>query len=376
MAATQQDAADDTVLRISNVSKFFGGFNAVDSVDLSVKRNELVTLLGPSGCGKTTTLRMIAGFEFPTQGEIFINDIDVTYLPPNKREIGIVFQSYSLFPHLKVSDNIAYGLKRRGVPKSERDERVKEVLALVDLEQFGNRLPSELSGGQQQRVALARAIVIRPKILLLDEPLSALDAKLREKMRFELRHLQRQIGMTTVMVTHDQEEALSMSDHIVVMNKGRIEQEGPPVKIYQQPKTAFVANFIGESNLLEGQFGSETDGLVSFKASCGLEMSVHATPATRGGQRALVSLRPENLRLTPIDAGRPATPTNSLRGRVVGVNYLGARTIYEINTMTRDLLVAAQNDTSSLTEDDGAIQEGEEVYVSWNAAASQVLEAR
>lgn len=374
MDTTHHTLAQDTVLRITNVSKIFGVFKAVENVNLSVKRNQFVTLLGPSGCGKTTTLRMIAGFEYPTEGEICINDTDVTYLAPNKREIGIVFQSYSLFPHLKVSENVAYGLKRRGVPKAEREDRVREVLSLVDLESFAHRLPSELSGGQQQRVALARAIVIRPKILLLDEPLSALDAKLREKMRFELRHLQRQIGMTTVMVTHDQEEALSMSDHIVVMNQGRVEQEGSPADIYRRPKTSFVANFIGETNLLEGKFGAEANGIATFKASCGLEVKVASSETASPGKDALVSLRPESLRITPFESGRPAS-SNALRGTVIGVNYLGARTVYEIKTATRYLLCSVQNDDTGLADAENAIGEDQDVYVSWNASAPQVLEA-
>lgn len=365
------------VLELSGVAKTFGGFSAVKGIDLQVEENHLVTLLGPSGCGKTTTLRMIAGFEYPTSGQILINGHDVTYTPPNKREIGIVFQSYSLFPHLRVSDNVAYGLRRRGVSKQERIERVREALELVDLAQFHDRLPSELSGGQQQRVALARAIVIRPKILLLDEPLSALDAKLREKMRFEIRRLQRQIGMTTVLVTHDQEEALSMSDRIVVMNKGDVEQEGSPVSIYQNPKTPFVANFIGETNILEGEVLGQAanDDSVRFRSNCGLEFSIRNPGRLVAGERALVSLRPESLLISAPAAHRPGT-SNVIRGKVLGVNYLGARTVFEIKTQTRDLLVSVQNDASQPMQAHKAFTEGEEIAVSWAPAACQVVEAR
>jgi putative spermidine/putrescine transport system ATP-binding protein len=365
-----------TVLQLSGVQKYFGGVPAVENVDLTVGKNQLVTLLGPSGCGKTTTLRMIAGFEFPTSGQIIIDGKDVTYLAPNKREIGIVFQSYSLFPHLRVSDNVAYGLKRRGVEKEERMQRVREALELVDLGQYGDRLPSELSGGQQQRVALARAIVIRPKILLLDEPLSALDAKLRQRMRFEIRHLQRQIGMTTVLVTHDQEEALSMSDHIVVMNKGNVEQEGTPSSIYQKPRTSFVASFIGETNLFHGHIHkpAHAEGFMLFKADCGFEACIRTPERLEIGRRVLLSLRPETLSISAPEALRPDAP-NVLRGTILGVNYLGARTVFEIKTATRELLVSVQNDAGSASEVHNTFTEGQEINLSWTPDSCQIVEA-
>ena len=367
---------NNTVLQLSGIQKYFGTVPAVENVDLSVGQNQLVTLLGPSGCGKTTTLRMIAGFEYPTSGQIIIDGKDVTYLAPNKREIGIVFQSYSLFPHLRVSDNVAYGLKRRGVEKEERVQRVREALELVDLGKFGDRLPSELSGGQQQRVALARAIVIRPKILLLDEPLSALDAKLRQRMRFEIRHLQRQIGMTTVLVTHDQEEALSMSDHIVVMNKGNVEQEGTPTSIYQKPRTSFVASFIGETNLFQGQIHTPApaEGFMLFKADCGFEARIRSTDRLEPGRRVLLSLRPETLSISAPEAPRPNAP-NVLRGTILGVNYLGARTVFEIKTATRELLVSVQNDAGSASEVHNTFTEGQEINLSWTPDSCQIVEA-
>ncbi|KAA9384096.1 ABC transporter ATP-binding protein [Neorhizobium galegae] len=364
-----------TVLKLASVQKSFGSFVAVENVDLDVGENQLVTLLGPSGCGKTTTLRMIAGFEFPTAGQIIIDGKDVTATPPNKREIGIVFQSYSLFPHMRVADNVAYGLKRRGVPKEERYERVKTALELVDLAAFKDRLPSELSGGQQQRVALARAIVIRPKILLLDEPLSALDAKLRQRMRSEIRHLQKQIGMTTILVTHDQEEALSMSDHIVVMNKGRIEQEGSPVNIYKEPKTSFVASFIGETNLFEGEIVEpKGDDLPRFRADCGFETSIAPTQERRSGRKTLLSLRPETLLISSKTS--PSTLSNTVDGTILGVSYLGARTVFEVKTQTRQMLVSVQNDDGSRNVASDTFVEGQSINLSWAPEACQLVEAR
>lgn len=379
-ALTQANSEDrksgNVVLRLSGLEKSFGSIKAVENVELAVQHNELVTLLGPSGCGKTTTLRMVAGFEFPTSGQIAIDGKDVTFDPPNKREIGIVFQSYSLFPHLSIADNVAYGLKRRGVPKLERNQRMREALELVDLGQFGNRFPSELSGGQQQRVALARAIVIRPKILLLDEPLSALDAKLRERMRSEIRRLQRQIGMTTVMVTHDQEEALAMSDRIVVMNKGKVEQIGSPAEIYQNPKTPFVASFIGETNLFEGHIVSSDEGpqLAHFQASCGFEASINNRETFKRNERVLISLRPESLLLSEQENFAEGA-RNVIRGVIRGINYLGARTMYEIATPSRELIVSVQNDIRATNAPSGRFSEGQTVAVSWTPEACQVVEA-
>lgn len=371
----QPKPAPKTVLKLSGVQKSFGSFVAVENVDLDVGENQLVTLLGPSGCGKTTSLRMIAGFEFPSAGQIIIDGKDVTATPPNKREIGIVFQSYSLFPHMRVADNVAYGLKRRGVPKEERYERVRKALELVDLAAFKDRLPSELSGGQQQRVALARAIVIRPKILLLDEPLSALDAKLRHRMRSEIRHLQRQIGMTTILVTHDQEEALSMSDHIVVMNKGRVEQEGPPVSIYKQPKTSFVASFIGETNLFEGEIVTSKDNdLPRFRADCGFETSIAQPGECHAGRKTLLSLRPETVVIS--SKSSPSTLSNTIDGTILGVSYLGARTVFEVKTTTRQMLVSVQNDEGLSKDALDTFVEGQNINLSWSPESCQLVEAR
>src|SRR5438094_6417913 len=238
-----------TFLTLTGIQKQFGTTYAVHDFNLSAEKGEFVSFLGPSGCGKTTTLRMIAGFEQPTAGTILVNDIDITHQPPNQRNVGMVFQSYALFPNMTVAGNIGFGLRVRKRPKAQIDKRVKELLALIHLEDRGNRFPYQLSGGQQQRVALARALAFEPQVLLLDEPLSALDAKIRIVLRKEIRTIQRQLGITTVYVTHDQEEALSLSDRVVVMSEGRIEQIGAPADIYNFPATPFVASFVGTLNL-------------------------------------------------------------------------------------------------------------------------------
>ncbi len=244
----------DVFVQLSNVCKSFGSEDAVvKGLNLDIKKGEFLTLLGPSGCGKTTTLRMIAGFEIPTSGNIVIDGEDITYKLPNERCVNTVFQSYALFPHMNIYDNIAFGLKMKKTSKSEIKRIVSEILKIVQLEGFENRMPSQMSGGQMQRVAIARAIVNNPKVLLLDEPLGALDLKLRKQMQLELKHLQRKLGITFIFVTHDQEEALTMSDRIVVMNEGLIEQVGTPEELYEKPKTKFVASFLGETNLLEGE---------------------------------------------------------------------------------------------------------------------------
>src|SRR6478609_3775822 len=244
-------------LTLTNVSKSYGQARAVIDMNLSVDKGEFVSLLGPSGCGKTTTLQMIAGFADVTRGTITLDGRDITHAKPNTRGLGIVFQSYALFPHLTVADNVAFGLKMRKVDRAERQERVREALALVKLDKHADRFPRELSGGQRQRVALSRALVIRPPVLLLDEPLSNLDAKLREDMQFELRSIQKKIGTTTVMVTHDQAEALSISDRVVVMEQGRMTQIDAPYRLYEQPSNAFIASFVGKTNLIGGTWRRE-----------------------------------------------------------------------------------------------------------------------
>jgi len=294
----------DSIIRLNHVTKrFSGGVLAVDDVSLEVARGEFVTLLGPSGCGKTTTLRMIAGFELPSAGQIHLEGDDVTDLPPYKRQVNTVFQDYALFPHMTVSQNVGYGLKVAGVPKTQTGPMVNEALGTVGLLDKAEARPAHLSGGQKQRVALARALVRKPKVLLLDEPLSALDAKLREAMQVELKHLHEQLGLTFIFVTHDQTEALVMSDRVVVMKEGRIEQSGSPADLYDHPASAYVANFIGTSNLIEGRIAtSDTNGLVVELAGGRIPLE-QAHHGFRGGEQVLLAVRPEKVRLLPPGQG-------------------------------------------------------------------------
>jgi len=280
-----------TFLQINNVSKTFGSTNAVKGFNLTIEKGELVSFLGPSGCGKTTTLRMVAGFEVPSGGSIVINNEDITHTPPNRRDVGMVFQSYALFPNMTVSSNIGFGLKVAKKTPEEIKNRVKEMLELINMPEYGDRYPSQLSGGQQQRVALARALALRPEVLLLDEPLSALDAKIRVSLRSEIRSIQRKLGITAIYVTHDQEEALSISDRVVVMYEGQMEQVGTPFEIYNFPQTAFVANFVGTLNAVEAQVIDpkantlKIDG-VQLQAAKGLER-------TNVGDKVMIAIRPE-----------------------------------------------------------------------------------
>ncbi len=301
-------------LELSHVEKHFGNTVAVEDFDLAVEQGQFVSFLGPSGCGKTTTLRMIAGFELPTSGRITIDNQDVTTAPPNKRNVGMVFQSYALFPNMTVAQNVGYGLKIAGKSKGEIDQRVKEMLDLIQMSEYGNRYPYQLSGGQQQRVALARAIAIRPQVLLLDEPLSALDAKIRIELRQEIRRIQRRLDITTIYVTHDQEEALSLSDQIVVMSQGKIEQIGTPTEIYNHPATEFVTRFVGHINLLPVSVVDTGSGVVRL-----------GNQTMRAGQFEKLNGRPMRLAVRPeeINPGYNAN-ANNLRGIVDTVTYLGS----------------------------------------------------
>ena len=304
-------------VELAGIQKQFGDVAAVDDFNLQVERGEFVSFLGPSGCGKTTTLRMIAGFEQPTAGTIVVDGVDITHRPPNQRNVGMVFQSYALFPNMNVADNIGFGLKVHKKPKEAIDRRVEELLTLIHLKGRGARFPYQLSGGQQQRVALARALAIEPQVLLLDEPLSALDAKIRVALRTEIRAIQRQLGITTVYVTHDQEEALSLSDRVVVMNDGRIEQIGSPSEIYNFPATSFVASFVGTLNMLAARVVDPSAGRLSVE---GQEIRAAKPIAdARAGEIVSVALRPESISLEEGPEG-----ANRLRGPVVDVSFLGS----------------------------------------------------
>jgi putative spermidine/putrescine transport system ATP-binding protein len=311
-------------LTIDAVTQRYGGFLAVDNVTLEIKAGELIALLGPSGCGKTTLLRIIAGFIMQSEGHIVIGDTMMDGLPPNRREVGIVFQNYALFPHMTIADNIAYGLAARGTPKAEQQARVKEMLALIRLTHIADRYPKQLSGGQQQRVALARALAVKPNILLLDEPFAALDKNLRLDMQIEIKRIQRLAGTTTILVTHDQEEALSMADRVAVLNQGRLEQYAPPTEVYDEPNSLFVNTFVGTANMLPGK-------LVALNGEATVALDIGAEIRTRApslpvavGERVIVCLRPEHLRLA--DAGE------GLAGIVEMGLPLGASIVHEVRT--------------------------------------------
>jgi spermidine/putrescine ABC transporter ATP-binding subunit len=311
-------------LRVAGAVRRFGSVTALAGVDLEVRQGEMLTLLGPSGSGKTTLLKMIAGFEMPDEGSVFLEGRDVTSDSPAQRDIGMVFQNYALFPHMTVTQNVAFPLEMRKVPKAERERRVQEVLSLVDLPTHGTRLPRELSGGQQQRVALARAVVFNPSLLLLDEPFGALDRKLREQMQLEVRRLQQRLGLTAVFVTHDQEEALILSDRIAVMDAGRIAQLGSPQDLYQRPANRFVANFIGESNLFRARMASDGHAEVGDHWRLPLPANPLETDADIG-----VLLRPERVRRLA-DTGPQAQADVRIRGKVTEVVYLGETVKYRV----------------------------------------------
>ena len=343
-------------VRLVDVVKEFAEVRAVDGISLEIPRGSFFALLGPSGCGKTTTLRMIGGFEEPTSGQIFLADRDVVGLPPYKRDVNTVFQSYALFPHMTVTQNVAFGLERRKIGKTEVRARVREVLELVDLAGRGERKPRQLSGGQQQRVALARAIVNNPRVLLLDEPLGALDLKLRKQMQLELKRIQHDVGITFVHVTHDQEEAMTMADTIAVMNSGRIEQLGTPADLYERPQTAFVAGFLGKSNLLDATVSGE--GVVQLLDGSELR-------ARTNGNRGPVAIgvRPEKIRLG--DAG-----VNRLSGTVKESAYIGVATEVVVATSVGELTVFHQN----VETGGGAPAPGSPVTLSWEPDATFVVD--
>jgi spermidine/putrescine transport system ATP-binding protein len=300
----------DSVVVLDRVVKHFGSMVAVDRLSLEIRRGEFFSMLGPSGCGKTTTLRLIGGFESPDEGLVRLDGQDVTDLPAYKRNVNTVFQSYGLFPHLSVFDNVAFGLRRKKVAAKEVERRVTEALELVNLAGYGKRRRAQLSGGQQQRVALARALVNRPQVLLLDEPLGALDLKLRKQMQLELKRIQKEVGITFIFVTHDQEEAMTISDRIAVMNKGRIEQLGPPEEVYERPATEFVAEFLGASNLLDGTYGGSQGGWGSVDLDSGAKIRIPVNADRRAGERVRVGVRPEKIQILPAGAG--LTPTQNM----------------------------------------------------------------
>ena len=341
---------------LTNLRKQYGDFVAVENTTLNVKKGEFLTFLGSSGCGKTTTLRMIAGFEDPTEGSILIGGKHAEHLPPNKREVNTVFQNYALFPHLTIRENIAFGLKLQKVKKAEIKERVENIIKLVKLEEHADKSPDQLSGRQKQRVAIARAIVNNPKVLLLDEPLGALDLKLRKEMQLELKQLQRELEITFIYVTHDQEEALTMSDRIVVMNKGRIEQVGTAHEIYERPQTKFVAQFIGETNLFEDVEILEKNGNDYVVAIGSEKVSTDSMKDFKPGEKVHISIRPENMKLsrTPMEGRESIAVTYDSN------IYVGNISKFVVFTDQGRRLTA-----SEFSEDAGTFNKGDKVYINW-----------
>jgi putrescine transport system ATP-binding protein len=359
---------------IEGVNKSFGGFTAVDGVNLRIYKGEMFALVGASGCGKTTLLRMLAGFTTPSGGRILIEGVDMTAVPPHERPVNMMFQSYALFPHMTVEQNVGYGLRRMALDAAVKGKRVTDALEMVQLGAMRKRKPHQLSGGQRQRVALARALIRRPKVLLLDEPLSALDKKLREQTQFELMNIQSQVGITFVFVTHDQDEAMALSTRIAVMNRGQVLQVGTPSEIYEFPQSRFVADFIGTTNLFEGTVGGAADHdrpghLLVRSAEAGCDLIVDETGRFGNGQRVWVALRPEKIRLSKQPLG--GERVNQIKGTVWELGYLGNRSTYRIKTETGKLVtVFAQNERRT---SEWAIDWSDEVYLSWTANCAVVL---
>jgi spermidine/putrescine transport system ATP-binding protein len=361
-------------VRLAGVTKRFGDVVAVDDIALDILQGEFFSLLGPSGCGKTTTLRMIGGFEQPDEGAIELAGANVAGLPPHRRDVNTVFQSYALFPHLNVFDNVAYGLRRRRIAKDHIPGQVRRILELVDLPRFEARRITQLSGGQQQRVALARALVNQPRVLLLDEPLGALDLKLRKAMQLELKGLQHEVGITFIYVTHDQEEAMTMSDRIAVMREGRIEQVGPPEEVYERPATEFVASFLGASNLLDGTVGPPDGDFRTIELVSGEKVRVPAA-AIEGTERSIkLGVRPEKIRIGTAGSASPADGDNAIEGTVRDATFVGVSNVYAVATRDgHEVTVYAQNLGTST---DRPPAPGETVTLTWHPEHTFVVSGR
>ncbi|MFB6477695.1 ABC transporter ATP-binding protein [Streptomyces virginiae] len=366
---TDKTAGGD--VRLSGISKHYGTFTAVHPLDLTIPQGSFFALLGASGCGKTTTLRMIAGLEEPSTGTVHLGDRDVTDLQPYKRPVNTVFQSYALFPHLSIFENVAFGLRRRGVKSVKK--QVDDMLELVQLGQFAQRKPHQLSGGQQQRVAVARALINHPQVLLLDEPLGALDLKLRRQMQLELKRIQTEVGITFVHVTHDQEEAMTMADTVAVMNGGRVEQLGAPAELYENPGTTFVANFLGTSNLIEASVESAGSDVVVSASGTTLRLpAARCSTTPRAGGKLLVGVRPEKVSLVPAEeADTIATGRNKITGRIAASSFIGVSTQFVVDSpVCPELEVYVQN-----IERDSRLVPGAEVILHWNPEHTFGLDA-
>jgi putrescine transport system ATP-binding protein len=359
----------DEFVRIENVVKKFGDSTAVDNLNLTIKKGELFALLGSSGCGKSTLLRMLAGLETATSGRIYVDGEDLATLPPYRRPVNMMFQSYALFPHMSVEANVAFGLKQEGVPKNEIKERVADALNLVQMSRYAQRKPHQLSGGQQQRVALARSLVKRPKLLLLDEPMSALDKKIRQKTQLELVNIIEKVDVTCVMVTHDQEEAMTMASRLAVMSEGRIVQIGMPNQVYEFPNSRFSAEFIGSTNLFEGKVVEDEPDYI-FVESEDLETRMYVSHGVTGplGMPVGISVRPERMRVT---REKPGTPHNWARGVVSDIAYMGSYSLYHVRLPGGKVVVSHLSSVELLG--DNAPAWNDDVYVSWSSASGVVL---
>ncbi len=357
-------------LEIKGVTKKFGDFVAVDRINLEIQENEIFCLLGGSGCGKTTLLRIIAGLETPTEGRVFIDGVDVTDMPPYERPMNMMFQSYAIFPHMSVEKNIAYGLKRDGFKKADIKNKVNEILELVQMSQFAKRKPQQLSGGQKQRVALARALVKRPKVLLLDEPLAALDKKLREKTQFELIDIQYKLGITFVVVTHDQEEAMTLSSRIAVMNEGKFIQIGTPSDIYEYPQSRFTANFIGSITIFEGVVKEDRpDSHVVRCEDDGLDLLINHDTNIHAGDSIGVAIRPEKIHLS--EEKPSGHRYNTVKGKVLDIGYLGNFSVYNIELNSGKKVKVTASNQNRLPK--RRLGWDDMVYLSWEAANSVIL---
>ncbi len=368
--APWEDPAAKPFIEFRNVTKHFGDFTAVDNINLGIYEREFFALLGPSGCGKTTLMRMVAGFEDPSQGDVFVDGQNLAGIPPYRRPSNMMFQSYALFPHMTVEGNIAFGLKQARMAKGEIAARVEEMLKLVKLTPFAKRKPNQLSGGQKQRVALARSLAKKPKVLLLDEPLGALDKKLREETQFELTDLQQQLGLTFLIVTHDQEEAMTVADRIAVMDHGRIVQVATPAEIYEQPNSRYVADFIGDINLLEGRItGTGGSSVRMACADTGAGIFVEQHLDAKAGDTAWFAIRPEKV---SISLDRPADVTvNTVAGKVWDIGYLGDVSIYHVRLATGAIVKATVTNRTRLVE--RPISWEDDVWLSWARDSGVVL---
>jgi putrescine transport system ATP-binding protein len=335
-------------IAFENVTKRFGDFTAVDNLSLDVYEREFFALLGASGCGKSTLLRMLAGFEEPSAGRILLDGQDLAGIPPYRRPVNMMFQSYALFPHMTVEKNIAYGLKQDGMAKADIEKRVAEMLKLVKLEQFAKRKPHQLSGGQRQRVALARSVAKRPKVLLLDEPLGALDKKLREETQFELMDLQQQLGLTFMVVTHDQEEAMTMADRIAIMDKGEVMQVATPAEVYEAPASRFVADFVGSVNIFEGRIAGRDEGRIEIATADGV--TIRADDANAAGEGTVwYAVRPEKIRISSKKPENPAL--NAIEGEVWDIGYLGDMTVYNVKLAGGQIVRSSELNRHRTSED-------------------------